>query len=736
LTLQHTENNALFTKNRILMKNYPVLLIVLGAIFLNAFYSEAKAQSSKTWTIEDALLKLTIDQSARIVHLENKTGTHGNVIDHASEGIFKMVARRGGNWEDVVFPEKQTYIIKKTGNYLTITLDKIVTRDAASDVSLEMTIALNDGKLTFDAEIDNRQKDLMITDFVYPQLGVIKTLGAGKPDLLWPNQSGEWCTNIGDMLTSMADTREDPNSKSINYPGNASMQWMSLVDGQQCLYFSGRDAEFYSSVLSVRGSKKDAGAITMTINRLSFVKTNEKWKSPQSIVMLYTGSWRTGADEYVKWASSWRKDVVPTPWVKDMMGYFLVINKQQYGDEMWPYNKLPKLHELAKAHGCDALGLFGWYDSGHDNMYPDIDVSGSLGGASALKDNIQKVQKDGGHVTLYYQGHLIDVTSPYYKSVGNKLESKSIWGVPYYEKYNKASNSEFLRSFTSKTFSTVCPSSTAWHELMTTKAKDIYAFGPNGILYDQIGGMVPNPCFDESHTHYKGKPSLSYTQGRLQLLGKIQAQTKKISPDYAFFTEHITDVYSQFADCLHGIKTSPDSPGSRSKLLDDKSAATINYPELFRYCFPNTVITIRNAFPYITPQFANYAITFGLRLEMELRYLDDVNYVLEDRTPQWRDYASKITALRKKHWDILGHGKFSDEAFLSNDNKKVIAKSFLKGNQLAVVLWNDNTAAENVNLQVKGFTLSSVSTVNGSNKQLPGTIKPQEVLVALYKKNG
>ena len=719
------------------MKKYAVLIFACGLLFLSTFCNKTIAQNKpQTWTIEDNLLKITIDQSARIVHLENKTGKRGNVIDHAADGIFKMVAQRGGNWEDVIFPEKQSYVVKKTGNALLITLDKIVTRDATSDVSLEMTIRLNNGQLSFDAEIDNRQKDLMITDFVFPQLGVIKTLGIGKPDLLWPNQSGEWCTNIGDLLTGMADTRDDPNYKSINYPGNASMQWMSLVDGPECLYFSGRDSEFYSSILSVRGSKKDPGSITLAINRLSFVKTNQKWKSPQSIMMLYTGSWRTGADEYSKWAASWRKENEPTSWVQDMMGYFLVINKQQYGDEMWPYDKLPKLHELAKAHGCDALGLFGWYNSGHDNMYPDINVSNSLGGANALKENIRRVQKDGGHVTLYYQGHLMDVNSPYYKSTGHNLESKSIWGVPYYEKYNKASNSDFLRSFTSKTFSTVCPSSKAWQELMTSKANEIYAFGPNGILYDQIGGMPPNPCFDETHEHYKGKPSLSYTQGRLQLLGKIKDQTKKINPDYAFFTEHITDVYSQFADCLHGIKTSPDAAGMRSKLLDDKSAAVLNYPELFRYCFPKTVITIRNAFPYITPQFANYAITFGLRLEMELRYLDDVNYVLEDRTPQWREYAAKITALRKKHWDILGHGKFVDEEFLANGNKKIIAKSFVKADSLAVVLWNDNTAAENVDLKVKGFTLMKVSAVDRTDKQLPGTIKPQEVLVALYKKNG
>jgi hypothetical protein len=574
-----------------------------------------------------------------------------------------------------------------------------------------------------------------VSDFCYPQVGVCKTLAGGKPALLWPQQSGEKITNIGQMLSAMPYGREESNTLSMSYPGFASMQWMSLVDGDQTLYLGVHDQDCYASELRVVGDSIDQGAITLGYDRFAFVKAGEKWVSPETVLKLYTGSWHHGADDYAQWWASWRPHHKKPQWVQDMLGYFLVINKQQYGHEMWPYDTLPDLYERALAHGCDVVGLFGWYDSGHDNQYPDLKVSESLGGTGMLKKNIKAVQAAGGRVTLYFQGHLIDVNSDYYKKGGHRFESKSFWGVPYYEQYNKYHNSNFLKRFTRKTFSNACPSCPEWQELMRDKADWVASFGPDGVLYDQIGGMPPYPCFDESHPHKDGKPSLSISQGRKQLLDVIQTRTKELNPDFGFFTEHITDLYSAYVDGLHGINSKPSRAGDRSDVLADPGRCeTLNYPELFRYCFSDVIITVRNPAPYINPRFANYAFTFGFRYEMELRYLADCEEIKEDKWPEWRTYAAAVSALRRRYWSVLGYGDFVDETAITNKNPALIAKAYKRDDAIAVTVWNDSGKDQAVAVDVPGYRFKEWATVDRTDAMLPDQIKDGQIALALYEK--
>ncbi|MCI9192769.1 MAG: hypothetical protein HFE92_05140 [Acutalibacter muris] len=690
------------------------------------------------YKLSNEQITAAFDHKGRLTALVKSGGE--NIIAAPAEDSFQLVFCKGGDWENTAFGRDQDFEASEDGESLSFRCKALRTKRTGADIGVTLRIALKEDQLIYTAEIENRD-EVLITDFTYPITGEVAKLGAEKaPALLWPNQCGAMVSNIGKYLDHLPPTWEaHPYSLSITYPGGhaagGSMQWMALTDGENTLSFSGRDEMFYASELRVTGGKAHHETASLMLCRLPFAQKGEIWQSAPVVLTLYAGDWHRAAREYRAWAETWRPEHKKPRWIEDMQGYFLVINKQQFGAEMWPYDQIPKLYELAQAHGFDTLGLFGWYDSGHDNQYPDLKVSESMGGTEALRENIRKVQERGGHVTLYHQGHLMEVTSEYYKNGGCANESVSRWGTPYYEAYNKAHKSRFLSHFTNKVFSNACPSSPAWQELMEEKTEFISGFGADGVLFDQIGGMYPYPCFNKEHPHALGKPSLSMSQGRRKLLGRLQKKSKEIGSEFCFMTEHVTDLYSAYADCLHGMFLSPFAQGERREALEGGEPMMTNFPELFRYCFPKTYVTVRNPAPYMTRRVANFCFLYGLKLEMEVRYEADKQDLLADKWPEYRQYGKAVSDLRRRYWQLLGRGEFRDTDPLDIPSPGLLAKAFVNGSQLAAALWNDS--GEPISLEgfdAPGWTFEKAAALTGELSDMPKEIAPEEIMVILYNK--
>ncbi|MBR6074177.1 MAG: hypothetical protein IKP87_02645, partial [Victivallales bacterium] len=261
--------------------------------------------------------------------------------------------------------------------------------------------------------------------------------------------------------------------------------------------------------------------------------------------------------------------------------------------------------------------------------------------------------------------------------------------------------------------------------------------GPDGCLYDQLGGQPPCPCFDEHHDHAKNNPALAHTNGRRRMLNSLQAHSKQIGKNFAFLSEHINDLYSCYLDAVHGIMSHPGPQGALAAASTDADTVRVlNYPALFRYSFPETIITIRNPAPHIGDRMANFALTYGFRPEMELRYQADCDDVLNDTYKTSRLYALKINELRKKYADQLLRGEFRDTDELASVPQGLTATSFVNGDTMAAVLWNDTNDA----IELKSFAANSqwklkeASSIAKTTAKLPATIAAGQILVVLFAK--
>lgn len=656
-----------------------------------------------------------------------------NIISRPA-GLFRAVIHAGNNWELMAFADAQHMDIKVLEDRIALRCNTLQTMEGELEIAIELAIRVDKGRIFFESEIIN-SSEATLNEWFYPCIGAVEHLDAGIMNLLYPRHLGERIVDINRYLKGLKG-REALHELTATYPGPLSMQWMMLEGQNTCLYLSGRDSQFHASALRAAGAPE--GGVTLEMNKMAFVKPGETWSCPWYLAWLYNGDWRKGAEEYAQWASSWRNPVVPKDWMKAMNGYFLVINKQQYGDELWPYETLPQLYEYAQAHGFDSLGLFGWYHSGHDNHYPDLEVSPTLGGAEALRENIRKVQEKGGYVTLYFQGHLMDVSTKYYRETGHKREGKTRWGTPYYEYYDKYCHSDFLHFFSKNPFATVCPSCTDWHELMARNADWIRSFGADGILYDQIGGMPPYPCFDSSHEHLQDRPSLSHAPGRIALHKRIRSQVDKY-PGFAYMTEHITDVHSQFLDCIHGIGSYPGGkgqgfmergPGTHDILASGQGTGPSAMPEMFRHTFPETLITIRNPNPFVSGRFANYAFLYGFKLEMELRYLKDKQFIQGGQQPEDMAYVKKISNLRRTHAKYLLEGRFHAQQGLAGADTGLRRVMYCaKDGTLAMAIWNDSGREQAVADAAGGVQWTRWASTTAEGKGIPETIDEDQILL-------
>jgi hypothetical protein len=665
---------------------------------------------------------VSFDDKGALAELIDKQSAAGhNLIARKLPGFWKLVFQRGRSYENVVRAEEQQYRFRRDGAALEISADGLRFGEETLDIGLKCRIWLEGDEVRWRAWMENRAP-VTISDFFFPQIGGIDSLGDAQAsdDLIWPSYAGVRVRNLKRSLgggDGPINVAMDPKLEAV-YPSTAaSMAWFEFTNGRRGIYFGSYDPRFQTGLHRAARLFQHGGALQFSFVKFVFLRKGEQWTSGDVVVSPHPGTWHTGSAKYRKWADTWFRPRPRPEWVERMKGMLLVIFRQQYGQRNWSYSDLPLLYEEARKNGLDTVGMFGWTEAGHDNQYPVYQPDPEMGGEPALRRGLADVTKAGGKTILYIQGHLMDPTTDYYRQTGERLAAKTIWGSPYYEQYNKFHESSFLRHFSRKLFAPVCPGDPEWEKVMLAGGLQLLGYGPTGLIYDQLGGVTAYPCFENGRGE---RESDAFSAGRRRLLTSIRENLKKQYAGFGFMTESFIDTYAHHLDVIHGN-------GNGFQTSDQA------FPAMTRYTFPEVIATQRHTAVRPDRKQANFALAYGFRFELEVRYRADAITIRNQEKPHLRDYIRKVSGLRDRYWDLLGSGTFQDDRGLRNSNPQVTATVFARGERRAVVIWNQTAKPQNVGVEMPGRQYRESAGVDGRLGAVPKTLNPQEVVVLVYE---
>ncbi len=596
------------------------------------------------------------------------------------------------------------------------------------DMKVAMTVRGDSGEKVYSALVENNDKRVRVTMFNGPRLDKV-SLDPANAKLYIPSGFGRRLNHF--PLDAKDAAPWEPKTPAFMYletglypSRHLTMPWIALETGADgtTWYAAVHDAKERAKRIGVRWYHREKCADVRFRHPVS-IRAGERWEMPQT-VFSRKRFWQDAAFEYRFWYDSVHPNVrsAAPDWTRDLTGWLLVIMKQQNEELMWPYTDIPKLCDVAERNGLNCIGLFGWTVGGHDHLYPDYDADPKMGGAEALKAGIAEAHRRGIRVCIYANGQLQQVgATKFWSEHGEHLAVLRRDGSPYIQTYHKYKDIPVYK------FALGCLYAEPWHDRMFSLAKQARGFGADAILYDQLGVMTPLECWGEGHGH--PVPWHSHCEERPGFVRRIADEMHATDKDFAVFTEGLHDGLLDTIGMFHACQPSSfmsDVNALRAARTSEKPAKAEPFPELFRYTFPELVTTTRNPTPMTLRSFVNYAAVFGLRHEIEIRYMPDRTYVLDGKVPTKADYGEvnnlpslqamnaeppavasaymkAVSDFQRKHAKYLMRGKFVDEGgFIyrtccqpvqngqdARSPKNIVAKRYIADDRTsAVCVWN------------------------------------------------
>lgn len=583
--------------------------------------------------------------------------------------------KSGMNNELGVYSHQQSMPeVTKKGNELTIIYPTLIAEDnSIHNIRLELKITQNGGALYFSASMTNNSC-VRINELQYPLFEFEKINENPECDeFIVPECLGRKIKNPHDDAASAHTEYMAADYKNIwkmySYPGKMSMPWMGIQSGDKYLYIGWHSKTWRQCSFEVgtEPRESDERYVIYAISSYPAINPGEKVLYDGFVIAGFEGDWRDGSDFYRIWADEEWNHPVRKESAKHIMGWQRIILKHQYGEIFHTYDELPRIYKEGAKYGINMILLFAWWQEGMDNGYPNYLPDPALGGAEKLKKAIEEINSLGGIVILYANGHLIDVSTDYYKNEGKNYTMKDIEKNEYREFYKFSNNGTLLKNG-HKTFATGCYGTKNWREKLLEIEKKHLELGSNGTFFDQIG-INFYLCFDNTHDH--GNRIDEDPDFRLETVKKMRSL---LSENEFFGTEWAVDRLAGQMDFIHGC-------GFGHVISED------SYPYVFRYAFPDVLVSNR----YIHDEkqgwkrHLNYAFTFGMIFDVSI-YRGRAESI--ELVPNYADYIKTLITLRKNYLEFFTNGKFDLPAISLPEG--IIAAQYSIADKKIMTVWNDS----------------------------------------------
>ncbi len=657
---------------------------VITSLLLAAFLLSAIVVSTQASLSYSNHTLLTFEPGTRLVTIQNQPGTRRLTVPVT--GLLRIRARnQSGGIRECMLPSDVEVSESQSG--LRITAPSMKAGTETLPIKADLGLVREGDCLVFSGNVSSESDVWQIEEASLLKDGLIG-FSSTQPVVYWPH----------DLGLRFTDPKEF-GSRSFEYPGSrGSMAWFAIGDETGGIYLGSHDPERRARKFSLEYREAQRGfvfGVTAPVYDRSV-------SLPKLVIRAYEGTWHEAARTYRAWFDSVFKRATAPDWLQNNEGFILAIFKQQNGDVMWKYPDLDQLCDLGEKLGFRLLGIWGWGVGGHDRLYPYWSPDNLLGGRLELKQAIRRAQKRGFKVIVYSNGTLIDAATDYYAFNGLDTVLQDAAGRPvldFYVKYNNATPVIFTRA---------CPGSSVWRNTLLNTALAAKELGIDAFYIDQVGVRGPDYCYSTRHDHLH--PQDSHTQWRVAMMKEIRNALRKEAPDFALITEGTTDSLLEDVDAYHSMWNG----GPLAADGHTRTRPKTHFPELYRFTFPETVIIYLNSQPVLPRWDANYAVVYGMRHEIMSRYPADADLLKRGKVPSADDYkmvnyppdiriihetpmdqtiayVHSLTTWRTAHADLLLRGRFVDSVGVITEGEEIVAKGFVNGQRMGVVLWNSGT---------------------------------------------